>query len=265
MKLRRSVHAWALVIVGAAFGLVPLGVVRSAWALDSDDARDRATAAIDDAERHIDEVRRAVPRARKRTISAAERVAAGDIMLRTHNYDRAIELFSQVIELQRQGRASAPASADAETLLTESYLKDGQLLSAARHARNLLDRATEPAYSPYAGRALSRLTDVALRTKDEVMLAQAVEYSGRLTGQDATGWLPYAKGKVAFASGDYAAARQALAAVPAGADIQPQAQYLLGVLLTKEASRAADAAAETSVGQGQAGEGGANKPSLWPP
>lgn len=256
MTVRRGGHAWALVAVVAASGFAALGLTRPAWAFDPDDARARAAEAIDDTERHIDDVRRAVPRARQRTISAAERIAAGDIMVRTRDYERAIELLSQVLELRRQGQASDAAAADAEMLLTESYFKDGQLLSAGRHARNLLERTSESAYAPYAGRALSRLADVALRTKDENTVAQAVTYAARLPNTDPSGWLAYAKGKVAFASGDYAAARQSLASVPAGSSMRPQATYLVGVLLTKEAWAAEpqpSAAEQQATGAAQPG------------
>ena len=156
MTARGGARRWAVLAVLAASA-----VARPAHAIDSVEAKNLAQKAIDDAERRIDEVSRAATHARPRAVSAPERVAAGDIMLRTHNYERAIQLFSQVLELRRQGKATENEAADAEVLLTESYFQDGQLHSARRHARTVLEAASRPAYGAYSGRALSRLVDVA--------------------------------------------------------------------------------------------------------
>jgi tetratricopeptide (TPR) repeat protein len=217
-------------------------VASSARAVDPGEARGQAQRAIDDAERRTDEVSEAAKHARPRTVSAPERVAAGDIMLRTHNYERAIQLFSQVLELRRQSRATEDEAADAEMLLAESYFQDGQLHSARRHARGVLEMASRPAYGTYSGRALSRLVDVAIRTEDPKVLAEAVQYAERLNAPDGSGSLAYARAKVWFAAHDYARARESVGAVPSGSAYAHQAQYLLGVILTKEAAAAAPVA-----------------------
>lgn len=243
MITRSGARPWAFLVVLAASGLA-----RSVHAVEPDEARSQAQKAIDDADARIAEVNQAATRARPRKVSAAERVAAGDIMLRTHNYERAIQLFCQVLELKRQGTATDDQAADASMLLAESYFKDGQLLSARRHARQILDAASQPAYSAYSGRALSRLADVAIRTEDPKAVAEAVGYAERLSGTDASGSLAYARGKVWFAAREFGRAREALGSVPTGSAYVHQAQYLVGVVLMKEAGAAAPTAVHTEAG-----------------
>ena len=90
----------ALLQVGPAFGL------------DSGDAQRQAETAIQQIE---SDVVRGAAANRPRTMSAtpAERVAAGDMLLRTKDYDRAIAELSKVLELHRQGQIPEAAFADA--------------------------------------------------------------------------------------------------------------------------------------------------------
>ncbi|MBN1606087.1 MAG: hypothetical protein JW940_05615 [Polyangiaceae bacterium] len=251
MTARGGARPWAFWGVLAA-----CTVAGPAHAMDPVDAKNLAQKAIGDAERRTDEVSQAATRARPRTVSAPERVAAGDIMLRTRNYERAIQLFSQVLELRRQGKATEDEAADADMLITESYFRDRQLHSARRHARAVLEASSRPAYSAYCGRALSRLVDVAIRTEDPKVLAEAVHHAARLNASDGSGSLAYARGKVWFAAHDYARAREALGLVASGSPYTHQAQYLLGVLLTKEAAAAAPVAGRTiPAGEAEANRG----------
>src|SRR5690348_6008256 len=47
----------------------------------------------------------------------AQRVAAGDLLLRTGDFDRAVETLSKVLELHRRGEVPDSASADATFLI----------------------------------------------------------------------------------------------------------------------------------------------------
>src|SRR5687767_2658866 len=96
----------------------------------------------------------------------AQRVAAGELLLRTRDYDRAIETLSKVLELYRRGQVPESASADATFLISEAYFQSNQYQSARRHYREIFDKATQPAFQSYAGRSISRLVDIALRTRD---------------------------------------------------------------------------------------------------
>ena len=148
-SLRRGCASAALAV---SLALAPV-----ARALDADDARA-------DAAREVQSVRAALsklpPRltAQRSTLrSSEEMIAAGDLALRAKDYERAHDIFNQVVELHRQGKTSPHAHAEGLFLLAESYFESGQLLSARRHYSELLDRAAQPPYDSYAGRVLGRV------------------------------------------------------------------------------------------------------------
>jgi tetratricopeptide (TPR) repeat protein len=171
----------------------------------------------------------------------AQRVAAGDLLLRTRDYDRAVETLSKVLELHRRGEVPESASADATFLLGEAYFRSNQYQSARRHHREVFDKATQPAFQSYAGRSISRLVDIALRTGDLDALDYVFARLSSLPVADATGSLAYARAKALFARQSFNDAKNAVAAVPPTSEYGLQGQYLLGVILTKEATLAAPA------------------------
>jgi tetratricopeptide (TPR) repeat protein len=170
-----------------------------------------------------------------------ERVAAGDMLFRTKDYEHAIDVLNQVVELFRQGKATERPYADAAFLLAESYFASAQLLSARRYFNDIVDRAPRAAFMPYAGRSLSRLVDIALRADRLDMLDEVFEKMARLPPSDASGSLQYARAKAYFTKGDFDSARASAGSVPAGSDYAIQTHYLLGVMLTKQAMTAAAA------------------------
>jgi tetratricopeptide (TPR) repeat protein len=232
VRLRQS-----LVLAGLV--LVPCF---EAKALDSGEAQGRAQLAISGVEQDIGK-----PPTRPKFLvmppTPAERIAAGDMLLRTRDYDRAIETLEKVLELHRQGKASEAAFADGSFLLSEAYFQSRQYLSARRHYREILDNGARSPYDAYAGRAVSRLVDVALRTDDLPSLDYVFERLSRLPALDKSGSLPYARAKLHYAKKDYASAKTAINSVPAGSEYTLQAQYLLGVVLVKEAAQAPPTAA----------------------
>jgi tetratricopeptide (TPR) repeat protein len=217
-----------------ALGASLFGVTSPAFALDSATARARADIAIRTVESEALKGTDTTPRFPPAT--PAQRVAAGDMLLRTKDYDRAVTALSKVLELSRRGEVPDSATTDATFLLGEAYFQSHQYLSARRHFRELLDRGTQPAASAYLGRALSRLVDVALRTKDLDGLDYVFARINTLPVTDASGSLAYARAKALFARNDYGAAKSAIGSVAAGSEYSHQAQYLLGVILTKEAT-----------------------------
>src|SRR5690606_28127084 len=176
----------------AAFGLACLRP-SSAAAIDEAEALARAEVAVSDAERGLADI---VTLARTdRPPTALERIAAGEVLLRQKDYKRAIAAFSQVVELFRQGKASESAHADALYVLAEAYFRDDQLLSARRQYRALAELGERPGYATYAGRALGRLVDVALRTERLEGLEFVFARLAELPSEDASGSLAYALGK----------------------------------------------------------------------
>ncbi|MCA9645801.1 MAG: hypothetical protein KC492_34150, partial [Myxococcales bacterium] len=139
-------------LVGAV-GVFALGLTASpAHALDAAVAKGRAEAEIRAVNGSTSKIQAAIKKAKQiHGVSVAKRIAAGDLLLRTKDYERAIRELSKVLELGRQGKATPAEIADAEFLLADGYFQSNQLLSARRHYRDIIDHGTEPAYSAYAG------------------------------------------------------------------------------------------------------------------
>lgn len=171
-------------------------------------------------------------------------IAAGELSLRTQDYELAVDTFSQVVELYRQGKADTNAHADGLFLLGESYLESNQLLSARRAFSELLDLGNRSPYDSYAGRSLAHLVDIALHTGRIDSLDAIREQAARITERDPTGSFDYARGKLSFAQGDFSTARAALDAVAAESGYYHQAQYVLATILLKQALAAAGPSAE---------------------
>ncbi|HEX5101732.1 MAG TPA: tetratricopeptide repeat protein [Polyangiaceae bacterium] len=232
----RRLPAYAL-----ALGIAASSVARPAHA-DAGAQRNRAEMAIRaveaDATKGPDPSRfRYVPP------TPAQRVAAGELLLRTGDYDRAVDTLSKVLELHRRGEVPESANADATFLIGEAYFQSGQYLSARRHYRDIFDHATQAPFSTYVGRSISRMVDVALRTRDLDSLDYVFARLASLPVTDASGSLAYARAKALYAHHSLTDAKNAVNAVPPGAEYTLQGQYLLGVIMTKEASLAAQAAA----------------------
>jgi tetratricopeptide (TPR) repeat protein len=218
-----------------------------AFALGATEAKGRADIAIRGVEADAAKGIGGLP-VRVQPITPAQRVAAGDMLLRNRDYERAIDTLSKVIELHRQGKMSETALADGTYLLAEAYFQSNQYLSSRRHYREILDRASSPRFAAYQGRALSRLVDVALRTDDLESLDYVFARLNSLPQGDPSGSLAYARAKALFARGDFPASKAAINTVPAGSEFTLQAQYLLGVILTKEGSAARPAAPAPAAG-----------------
>ncbi|MEZ4224102.1 MAG: tetratricopeptide repeat protein [Polyangiaceae bacterium] len=236
-----------LTAVGALLTL--LSVPGLASALSSSDARGRAQLSVQAVERELPNVQSAAKRVRQTRLTPAQRVAAGDILYHNKDYARAIDTFSQVVELHRQGKADANAHADGLFFLAESYFASKQLLSARRHYVEVLDKAGQGPYAKYAGRSVSRLVDVSLRTGTLEKLDDVFAKLNQLPGSDASGSLQYARGKLLFAKKEYDAAKSAIGAVAAGSPYNHQAQYLLGVVMVKQATPEAPSAEAAATDQ----------------
>lgn len=238
-----------------AAGLVWSLTASHALAISTDEAKSRAQSTVSRVEAQMGTVRTAA-QTRRRDPSVAERIAAGDILLRNKDYDRAIDELNKVLELHRQGkiRGDAPR-ADAMFLLAEAYFAGEQYLSARRQYRELLDAAARSPYDSYAGRSISRLVDVALRTDDLASLDDVVARLERLPPSDVSGSLQYARGKALYARGNHEGARAALAGVAPNSEYSHQTQYLLGVILTRQAMTPQPAAGGAPAQAGEATRG----------
>jgi len=215
--------------------LLTLCWARASHALDADAARAEAQQGVVSVRADVARLN-TNPTAREKPQHPPEQlIAAGDLSLRTKDYDQAIDTFSQVVELFRQGKSDRNAHADGLFLLGEAYFESGQLLSARREYGELLDLANQPPYDAYAGRSLARLVDVALHTGRLDSLPAIAQQARKISARDASGSFEYALGKLSFAQGDFGEARRLLGGLDAHSPYYHQAQYVLGAILMKQA------------------------------
>jgi tetratricopeptide (TPR) repeat protein len=219
---------WAWSSAALAFALAP-----AAHALDADLARADAAREVQSVRADLATLPTNLSAERRSAHSAERMIATGDLALRAKDYDQAIDIFNQIVELYRQGKASPNAHADGLFLLAESYFESGQLLAARRQYSELLDAAARAPYDSYAGRALGRLVDVAVQTGRLDSLDGIAAQVEKIPGGDPDGSFAYARGKLSFARGRFDEALAILGAVPAASAWYHQARYVMGTVLTK--------------------------------
>lgn len=204
-----------------------------ARALSEDEALGQAQLAIQNVEAATVAMKQRPPPAVK---GAEERLAIGEMLLRNRDFDTAIDVLNQVIELFRQGKANAATHADGLFLLGEAYFRSEQLPAARRQYRAVALEGHNEAYAQHAGRALSRLVDIAMRRGYTDELDFVFEQLTRIGRTKAgSGSLRYAEGKANFAAKHYDRAINVLRTMPKDSPLQFQAEYLLGVVFTNQA------------------------------
>jgi tetratricopeptide (TPR) repeat protein len=180
-------------------------------------------------------------------LGSAERIAVAELLVRNRDWERAIQVLSQVLELSRQGQASDAACADAEFLIGEAYIGSEQYLSARRHFLEIIQKAKLPVFDRYSSRAASRLVDIVLRTGNDSGLDELLKQLESLPNSDPTGALPYARAKAFYAKGDLAKAKVAISQVPSTSDYNHQALYLSGVIAMKAAAASTASGSDSSA------------------
>ncbi len=225
-------NIWRSCSLLCGLGLVP----QSAWAVSAGEAIERATQSVREVEVQAPKVKVAVTPLV--THKPESMFAAAELHLRTGQEEAAIELLNRVVELGRQGKASASTVADAEFVLGEAYMMSGELYSARRQYELVTDHAAEPAYAPVAGRAAGRLVDVALQLERRETLPDVLARVERLGQTNPGEALVYARAKALLAMGRYDQALSAAAAISGTTIYAQRAAYLRGVALMKQAQDA---------------------------
>jgi tetratricopeptide (TPR) repeat protein len=182
------------------------------------------------AEREADSVQQIIAKARTVEKSAEQRLADGEMLFRSKDYARAIDVLNELVEKHEAHRTAYP---DGMMLLGEAYYQSRQPLSARRAFRKVVDRAAEPRMAPYAPRAYARLVDVALRKQNDADLDELLKMNQAPFAGDPL--VQYARAKALVARRDFNGARTSAGAVPAGHPYYHQARYLLGVVTIREA------------------------------
>lgn len=225
------------------FGAVAVaGIVSSsvtAFALDPQDALNSAQQTITHHRNSLTDIQNAINRSATAERSAAQRIADGDLLMRTRDYERAAIVYSQIIE---KFPNNATAHAEASFMLGEAFYRSGQMLSARRAYTQVVEQGRSGRMAAYRPRALARLTDIALRTHD----IEALDKLYAIMAADSSGGDPvlsYARGRVLLAKKDLAGAKASFQSVPSQSPYYHQSRYLVGVVALREATTAADAMA----------------------
>lgn len=198
-----------------------------------------------------------------------ERLTDGELFYRLHDYVRASIILSDIVENFPNHRATP----DATYLLGDSLFMAGDYLGARARFRVILDRGNEASYRPLVQRALARLVEIAIRTRNfdgveayfqrlsqmpsgqaeasvnyfraKYLYSRAVPYEDTAIGQDRS-----VVGTVD--AGLLEQARGLFAQVPADSEFGPQARYFVGVIhaLRREFPQASEAFRAVVEGQG---------------
>ena len=187
-----------------------------------------------------------IAKAKGARISVEERVANGELLFRTKDYDHAAGVFNEVIE----GYPDTPSYPDALYLLGETYFATHEYLSARRAYREVVTKGRDPRFQPYVSKSLARLVDVCLRINDVSGLDEVFAHLGEVPPAQVDAGLTYAKGKAYFAKQDYANAQGAFNAIPLGTTVTHQARYFQGLVAMKSVRNASAAAASTALTAG---------------
>lgn len=91
-----------------------------------------------------------------------ERLADGELFYRLQDYVRASIILTDIVD----NYPTSKSYADALFLLGESLYSAKDYLGSRTRLRQLIARANEPAFRPYASRALGRLIEIAIHTRD---------------------------------------------------------------------------------------------------
>jgi tetratricopeptide (TPR) repeat protein len=179
-----------------------------------------------------------------------ERLTDGELFYRLQDYVRASIIFTDIVD----NHATHRAYPDALFLLGDSLFRAGDYLGARTRFRMILDRAGETPFTPFVQRALGRLIEIAIHTRNFDGVEEYFAQLSRLPPTEVEAATTYFRAKFLYnravptedvireqAEGapppviDMVVldqARTAFEAVPEGSPYYPQARYFVGVIYT---------------------------------
>jgi tetratricopeptide (TPR) repeat protein len=217
--------------LGVAVALLAIAGARPAYAADADGDASRATQEVTNVSNEASSVQAAIEKAKGQRYTVEQRIANGELLYRSKDYPRAVVVFSEILE----EFPDTPAYPDALWLRGETFYAQKEYLSARRDYRAIVDRGTEPRFSPYFGKALGRLVDVCLRIGDLKGLDEVFAKINQVPPSQVDDGLNYAKGKAYYWKQDYGQAQSALSAIPNGSAYTHQARYYQGMVAMRQA------------------------------
>ena len=224
----------------ASAGLCLVSSSRDAYAADADGAAQNASQQITTAVSGVDALQQSIQTTDAQTRSAAQRIADAVLLVGSKDYGRAATLLNEVVEKYPE---HPTAYADALGLLGEVYYRSKQLLSARRVFRQIVGKTADPRFRSYQEKAIGRLVDIALHTKDFASLDDVFASMSKVSSSAAGSGLAYARGKALFVRKSYADAKAALATVDERSEYVHQARYMMALIALKQTSAEAASAA----------------------
>lgn len=176
-----------------------------------------------------------------------ERLTDGELFYRLQDYVRASIIFTDIVE----NNASHQGFADALFLLADSLFRAGDFHGARTRFREVISHSNDPRFRPYVQRALGRLIEISIHTRDFDGVDEVFRQLSTLPPAEVEAATSYYRAKYLFnravptedvlrdpaarAQIDTASldeARAAFEAVPEGSPYRPQALYFIGVIFT---------------------------------
>lgn len=228
--------------IGLAFAASFVGAASQAWA-DSDAHMQSAQGDVAFVGREMGSVQSAVDKARSEKLTPEQRIANGELLYRTKDYNRAIVVLSEILE----EFPNTPSYVDALWLRGETYYAAHEYFSARRDYRALVEKGSEARYQAYFGRALARLVDVALRLNDPPeALKDLFDKFNQVPPAQVDAGLLYAKGKAYYRQEKWNDATQAFQSVAPNTPYTHQARYFQGLVAMKLAKAGAGGAPDAT-------------------
>lgn len=182
-----------------------------------------------------------------------ERLTDGELFYRLQDYIHAAIILTDIVE----SHPDHTAYSDALFLLADSLYRAGDYFGARTRFREIIDHSAESRFRPYVQRALGRLIEIAVHTRDFDGIEEVFAELSRLPPAEIEATTTYFRAKYLYSRAvptedllrngtpeeraaarariDLAgleAARQAFAAVAEGSAYYPQALYFIGVIHT---------------------------------
>lgn len=189
-------------------------------------------------------------RQRRSPTFVEERLTDGELFYRLQDYVRASIIFTDIAENHREHRAYP----DALFLLGDSLFRAGDYLGARTRFRELIAHSHEARFRPYVQRALGRLIEIAIHTRDFDGVEEYFRTLSQIPPSEIEATTHYFRAKYLYnravptedvlrerAEGQPAPeidqatleqARQAFEGVQEGSPYYPQARYFIGVIYT---------------------------------
>ena len=176
-----------------------------------------------------------------------ERLTDGELFYRLQDYVRASIIFTDIVE----NNATHQGYADALFLLADSLFRAGDFHGARTRFREVISHSSDGRFRPYVQRALGRLIEIAIHTRDFEGVDEVFRQLSTLPPAEVEAATAYYRAKYLFnravptedvlrdpaarAQIDTASldeARTAFEAVPEASPYRPQALYFIGVIFT---------------------------------